>query len=110
MDNRNRHGRGIPELVPEFCIPLSQVDRLRRHISLMQLQRVWGRHQEMRLEGRRELLTHCQQWYKKGLKLGRELPSTVNQHSDFYAVLATHLQLELHHETGELEKFLLSEW
>ena len=88
-------------LLPPLPPPL-QVDHLRMHISLMQLQRVWGRHQELGVEGKQTLLAHCRHWHKEGLKLGRNLSSSVNQHSDFYAVLATHLQLELHQETGEL--------
>ena len=42
----------------------------------------------------------CQKWFEDGLVFGLTLPSTVNQHSDFYILLAAHLMIEIYAETG----------
>lgn len=77
------------------------VGYLRQRISVLQLQRFCGRHKELTPEEKLSLITHCKHYYRQGLKLGRELPTTVNQHSDFYIILAVHLKIELYQESGE---------
>ena len=78
-----------------------QVSRLRKHISLLQLQRFGGHHKDLTPEEKGRLVDHCKHHYKEGLNLGKDLATTVNQHSDFYIILASHLKMELFQDTGE---------
>ncbi len=68
----------------------NQIDRLRRHSNLLQLQRSLGC---LPLTPQ-ELLSVCLSYIDKGARLGRELGSTVNHPCDFYSILAGHTLIE----------------
>ena len=77
-----------------------QLGHLRQHMSMVQLRRATGGHEDLSLAKTRELVAQCKHYYKEGLKLGCGLPSSVNQPSDFYILVAAHLQLTLYQRTG----------
>jgi N-terminal acetyltransferase B complex non-catalytic subunit len=77
------------------------VSKLYRDISLLKLQRHCGLHQCLTVEGKRLLVKDLLQKFQGGLALGQSLSKTVNQHSDFYAILACHLWIEIYQETND---------
>ena len=83
---------------PPPPIPL-QLCRMRRHISLLQLQRHAGLH-ELPLQHKQELVAMCLHHFRAGLRLGVEFRDTSCQPADYYIILAVHLKIELYHETG----------
>ncbi len=84
-----------------FLALAPKVSRLRKFITMIQLQRFCGLHKPLTVSDRQKLVDQCKMYYWEGLKLGRDLTPTVRQHSDFFAILATHLKMELFQETGE---------
>lgn len=76
------------------------LSRMRRHITLLQLQRYIGCH-EVPVQRKLELVAMCLHHYRQGLKLGGEFSETASQPADFYMVLAAHLKMEVYHETGD---------
>ena len=42
--------------------------------------------------------------FEAGVRFGQHLPSTVNQLSDFFALVSGHLLIEIYRETGQWEK------
>ncbi len=72
---------------------------MRRHISLLQLQRHIGLH-ELPVQRKQELVAMCLHHFRAGRRLGEEIKKTSSQPSDFYIILAAHLKIELYQETG----------
>ena len=74
----------------QFSCLFVQISRLIRHANLIQLQR----YLDCLPFSNEQLLDLCLRYYKEGLKLSRELVSTVNRPCDFYVILASHLLID----------------
>ena len=56
------------------------------------------------MEEKLSLVALYQKKFEDGLALGLSLPSTVNQHSDYYVLQAAHLMMEVYGETGRKDR------
>ena len=84
------------------CAIFHQINFLHWHKVLLQFKRFLGCHDNLSKEELTALLAECRYRYRMGLRLGSKLLDTVNQYSDFYVILATHIKIDLYNLTGEL--------
>ncbi len=54
-----------------------------------------------------KLVEEYKKMFEDGLAFGLSLPATVNQHSDYYIIQATHILLEVFEETSKYTNNIL---
>lgn len=86
-----------------------QAHKLCRLISLVQLQRYCGVHRTLSSQEKTQLARDFCKKFQDGLRFGLSLPSTVDQLSDFFMVVAIHLLMEVYEETGGGRGFVYEE-
>lgn len=70
-------------------------------MCLTKLQHYCGVHDGKTMDQKLALVANYRQKCSDGLSLGKSLPSTVNQYSDYYILQAAHTLFEVYEETGK---------
>ncbi|KAI6653807.1 hypothetical protein LOD99_3310 [Oopsacas minuta] len=78
-----------------------QIKHLQRDINLLYITRYSGRHDQLSVEEKRDLISELMRKHYLGLPLGTSLNDTEFQYSDPYANVATHLLVDLYSITGD---------